>query len=203
MTVTGDPTFDGADRMPYDFPGVARSMDFMAPEGYGRIGSWQRVRPGIFTVAYARACAPGKPVLWAEAGTNAWDTRQQRTGTEGLDFQRTFYTDFYRMVLESYSNGVVWWWYPGGFRVNERSDFGIINPDGTDRPVTKVIRQFADRVLAPRAIPTPDTWIELDRDADARGLYGAYQHVAGEFWRALEAGQTPGLKRTTPRPSGR
>lgn len=195
MTVTSDPTFDGSDRMPYDFPGVAASMDFMAPEGYGRIGDWMRVRPGIFTVAYARACAPGKPVVWAEAGTSTWDARRQVTGPENLEFQRQFYADFYRMVLESYSNGVVWWWYPGGYRVNERSDFGIINPDGTDRPVTRVIRQFAPRVLAPRTIPTPDIWIELDRDADARGLHGAYERVQAEFWNTIEAGKHPGLKK--------
>ena len=43
-------------------------------------------------------------------------------------------------------DGVAWWWYPGGYRVNERSDFGIINPDGTDRPVTKVIREFGPKL---------------------------------------------------------
>jgi hypothetical protein len=75
MTVTGDPTFDGANNMPYDFQGVSRSMDFLSPEGYGRIGDWERVKPGIFTVAYGRYCAPDKPVLWAEAGVHAWNVQ--------------------------------------------------------------------------------------------------------------------------------
>ena len=194
MTVTGDPTFDGSNNMPYDFAGVARSMDFMAPEGYGRIGDWDRVKPGIFTVAYARYAAPGKPVLWAEAGVHAWNNREMRTDPDLLAFQARFYADYYRMVLASHSNGIVWWWYPGGYRTNEQSDYGILNPDGTDRPVTDVIRRFGPDVLSTRDIPQPDVWIDIDRDADSRGLPGIYDQVKDQFWRAIDAGQFPELR---------
>jgi hypothetical protein len=98
------------------------------------------------------------------------------------------------MMLASHSNGVAWWWYPGGYRVNERSDYGIINPDGTDRPVTKVIREFGPKLTAERVIPKPNVWIEVDRDSDARGLFGVYEKVKGEFWRAVEAGKVVGLR---------
>ncbi|MBM4032247.1 MAG: hypothetical protein FJ291_10720 [Planctomycetes bacterium] len=197
MTVTGDPTFNDPSRMPYDFPGVAKAMDFLAPEGYGRIGDWEKVKAGLFTVAYARACAPDKPVFWAEAGVSAWDEEAMAATPEKLDFQARFYRDFCRMMLASHSNGVAWWWYPGGYRVNERSDYGIINPDGTDRPVTKVIREFGPKLAAERVIPKPDVWIEIDRDADARGLFGAYEKVKGEFWKAVEAGKVVGLRAVT------
>ena len=40
----------------------------------------------------------------------------------------------YRMFIESGADGVFFWWYPGGFRLGENSDFGIINPDGTTDP---------------------------------------------------------------------
>ncbi|HUT34946.1 MAG TPA: hypothetical protein VNE39_15760, partial [Planctomycetota bacterium] len=197
MTVTGDPTFNSAHSMPYDFKGVAKAMDFLAPEGYGRIGDWERVKAGLFTVATARMCAPDKPVFWAEAGVSAWDNEAMAATPEKLDFQARFYRDFYRMMLASHSNGVAWWWYPGGYRVNERSDYGIINPDGTDRPVTKVIREFGPKLTAERAIPKPDVWIDIDRDADARGLFGVYEKVKGEFWRAVEVGKVVGLRRVT------
>lgn len=193
MTVTGDPTFDGSRRMPYDFRGVARSMDFLAPEGYGRIGDWEKVKPGLFTVAYARCCAPGKPVLWAEAGTSVWDQQNMRVDPGRLEFQAEYYEDFYRMVLQSHSNGVVWWWYPGGYRQNERSDFGILNPDGTDRPVTAVIRRFAAETLTARTIPAPEVLIEIDREGDARGLFGVYERVKERFWAAVDSGRNPGL----------
>ena len=153
MTVTGDPTYNGAENMPYDFMGVADCMDFLAPEGYGRIGGWERIKPGIFTVAYGRFCAPKKPVLWAEAGVHAWNEQDMISDPDLLDYQGRFFENFYKMVLQSNSNGIVWWWYPGGYRANERSDYGIINPDGTDRPNTKVIRQYADKILAERTIP--------------------------------------------------
>ena len=41
-----------------------------------------------------------------------------------------------RLLIESGADGVYFWWYPGGFRVNENSDYGIINPDGTDQRST-------------------------------------------------------------------
>jgi len=202
MTVTGDPTFDGSRKMPYDFPGVARSMDFMAPEGYGRVGDWKRIEPGLFTVAWARACAPGKPVLWTEAGVSAWGRPTAGSGSgagavdpQRLEFQARYFDDFARMVLASRSSGVVWWWYPGGYRTNERSDYGIIEADGTDRPVTRVLRRLSPRLLAPRDIPTPDVWIDVDRGADARGLHGIWDRVGERFLDAIETGRTPGIRR--------
>ena len=197
MTVTGDPTYNWDRKMPYDFKGVCRAMDFLAPEGYGRIGDWERVKPGMFTVAYARMCAQGKPVFWAEAGVSAWDNARMESTPEKLAFQGRYFRDYYKMMLASHSNGIAWWWYPGGYRVGERSDYGIINPDGTDRPVTKVIREHAKQFTAERVIPKPNYWITVDRDADARGLHGIYEKVKDEYWRAIEAGKVVGLREKT------
>lgn len=194
MTVSGDPTFKGDVRMPYDFKAVADCMDFFAPEGYGRIGGWEQIKPGLFTVAYARYCAPKKPVVWAEAGVHAWNNQTMQTDPDLLEIQREFYKNFYEMVLQSYSNGVVWWWYPGGYRANERSDYGIIHPDGTDRPCTQMIRQYAERVLADKRVPAPNVFIPIDRDADARGLFGIYETVKDRFWAAIESGRFPSLQ---------
>jgi hypothetical protein len=105
-----------------------------------------------------------------------------------------FYMDFFRMLRESGADGVFFWWYPGGFRLNEKSDFGIINSDGTDRPVTRVIRAEGPRFLEAPKPPAPSAWIAIDRDADARGIYGVYQAAAPEFWQATEGGSTVGLK---------
>jgi len=62
------------------------------------------------------------------------------------------------------------WWYPGGFRCGENSDFGIINPDGSDRPVTKVIRKLGPQLLNYAPANLIDHWITIDRDARAEGL---------------------------------
>ena len=193
MTVAGDPTFNQAHNLPYDFRSLVRSVDLFEPEGYGRIGDWDRVRPGLFTVAYARAVDPAKPVMWAEFGVSAWDMDQMRTPPSSLEFQGRFYDDFLRMALHSGANGAVCWWYPGGFRTNEKSDYGIFNPDGTDRPATVALRKYAEPMTRPREIPRPDVWIEFNPD-DPAGIEGIYKQVSASYWQAVESGQVPGLR---------
>jgi len=193
MTVAGDPTFDQAQNMPYDFRSLATCVDIFEPEGYGRIGDWQQVKPGLFTVAYARAVDRTKPILWAEFGVSTWDGNAMETSARNLDFQARFYDDFLKMVLQSGANGAVCWWYPGGFRVGENSDFGIINPDGTDRPVSAVLRKYATLLTQPRDLPQPTEWIEYNPD-DPAGVQGIYNQVSQRFWQALDGGKVPGLK---------
>jgi hypothetical protein len=96
-------------------------------------------------------------------------------------------------VSFSGADGISFWWYPGGFRLNENSDYGIINPDGTDREITQVIRTEGAKYLrAPK--PPANYWITVDRNRDARGLNGIYEAVKAEYWQAIAEGKRPGLK---------
>jgi len=190
---TGDPTADPA-RFGYDFRGLAYSMDIMQPEGYGRIGDWEAVRPGVFTAVYSRYAAPGRPLLWAEFGRHVWAGSNFPEKNPLLETQAEFYEDFYRMSAISHADGTVCWWFPGGYRVNENSDYGILNPDGSDRPVTEVIRRWAGRISEGNPEPPVDYWITVDRDEDVRGIYGIYEKVKDEFWGAIAAGRFPGLR---------
>jgi hypothetical protein len=193
MQFAGDPTHN-ASPLPYDLYGLRDGVDIWEPEAYGRIGDWERVKPGHFTAAYARLCDPAKPVLWAEMGVHVWDLKTMSPERKRMEFQAAYYRDFYRMMIDSGADGVFFWWYPGGYRVNEQSDYGIINPDGSDRPVTKVIREEGPRLVsAPKPAP-PDVWIDIDRDADARGLVGVYEAVKDQYWQAIEEGRRPGLR---------
>jgi hypothetical protein len=195
MQHAGDPTFNWDAFLPYDFNGLAAAVDIWEPEAYGRIGDWERVKPGRFTSDYARLCDAAKPVVWAEMGHSVWNNQHMSPAAEQLDFQARYFSDFYRMMTDSGADGIFFWWYPGGYRLNESSDFGIINPDGTDRPVTKIIRDEGGKFLQARKTATkPDYWITVDRDRDARGLFGIYEAVKGEYWAAIAAGKTPGLK---------
>lgn len=193
MTIAGDPTVHPT-TMGYDFGALAKSMDIMCPEGYGRIGDWKQVVPGWFTAAYSRCAAPGKPVMWAEFGNTAWDVARSAPDPKRLDSIAQFYRDFLTMALKSGSNGVVCWYYPGGFRVGENSDFGIINPDGTWRGITEALHEFAPRFTQPRDIPQPNVWLDVDRDADARGLQGIWAAVGRPFLAAIDQGKVPGLR---------
>jgi hypothetical protein len=192
MSIAGDPTV-GAASMGYDFRGLAKSVDVMEPEGYGRIGNRDRVLPGWFTAAYARYAAPGRPVMWAEFGTSVWDQARMTQDPNRLAFAAQFYRDFLTMALKSGANGTVCWFYPGGYRWNERSDFGIINPDGTWRDLTKVLHEFSGPMTAERAIPPGDVRLKVDRDADARGLQGIWSAVGEAFTSAVRDGKFPVL----------
>ena len=194
MSNAGDPTYNWDAGLPYDFYGLADAVDIWAPEAYGRIGDWERVRAGEFTAAYARLCDARKPLMWAEMGYTVWDMNRMAPDAEKLAFEGHYYADFYRMMVESGADGVFFWWYPGGFRLGENSDFGIINPDGTDRPVTKVIRSEGPKFIKARKPGKPDYWIAVDRDRDARGLFGMYEAAGGEFWKAMSEGRRPALK---------
>jgi hypothetical protein len=110
-----------------------------------------------------------------------------------LEFQAKFYEHFYHMITESAADGVFSWWYPGGFRYGETSDYGVIHPDGTDRPVTQVIRKAGPTFLDAPDPSGPAYRIEFDRDAHAGGIVGVYEKVADEFWVAIEAGKAPYL----------
>lgn len=194
MAEAGNPTYRWDGRIPYDWPYLASAVDIIEPEAYGRIGDWERVKPGWFEVAYAKWAAPAKPCIWAEMGVSTWDITRMQNSRKKLDFQAMYHEAWYKMLNGSGANGVYFWWYPGGFRYGENSDFGIINPDGTDRPATKVIRANADRYLNAPAPKKPDYWIEIDRDLHPVGIAGIYDKAKDEFWKAIDEGKRPGLR---------
>lgn len=192
MNLAGDPTGTPS-RMPYEFKALAPSMDFMAPEAYGRLGDWNNVKLGMFTAAYSRYSAPDHPMIWSEAGYSVWSGDNFAPDNDKLRVQGQFYRDFLTMIEQSHADGVVFWWYPGGFRFNENSDYGILNPDGSDRPATEVIREFANRLKQPGTKPTPDVEIPVNRDASSKGIAGIYEQAKDSFWQAIEDGYFPGL----------
>ena len=192
MNHAGDPT--DRDGMPYGFEGVSRATDYLAPEGYGRVGGWAEVRPGWFTAAYARAVAPDKPLVWAEVGTSVWDEAAVAPAPETLAFQGRFYDDFFHMATASGADGLFFWWFAGGYRFGEGSDYGLINPDGTDRPSSLAVRRNAAAFLSAPAPAAPDVWLPFDRDAYGNGLVGVYDALSVPFWSAIVQGHRPGLR---------
>lgn len=194
MAEAGNPTFRWDKAVPFDFAYLAGAVDILEPEAYGRIGDWEKVKPGRFEYEYARWANPNLPLLWAEMGTSIWVESRMMAPEDRIVFQGEYFKHFYRMLNESGADGVFSWWYPGGYRVGECSDFGIIEPDGTDRSVTSVIRDHAQAFLqGPDAKPV-DHWIDIDRDAHPDGIGGVYESVKEAYWKAIEEGKTPGVK---------
>ncbi len=192
MSEAGNPTVPPS-WFAYDFVGLAEAVDLYEPEGYGRIGEWDKVRPGWFTTAYARAVNPALPVMWAEFGYTSWDMTTMSQDAERLAWIAGYYDRFYDMVARSGADGTVCWWFPGGFRVGENSDYGILNPDRSWRDITRVIHRWSGPLRAARPRPEPDLVLPVRRD-HPQGISGNYDDVQERFWSAVEAGRVPGLR---------
>ncbi len=180
-----------AGQAPFDLLSGAAHLDFISPEGYALGGAWPEFRGGGLTTAYARWAGNGKPVFWAEFGQSVYpDTTPDKIAAQGA-----YYDKMYRLLLDSGANGSAAWWYPGGLRVDENSDFGIVSPDGSPRPAARRLQRHAAGEL-PRAMvnPPPTAWITVDRDADARGYAGIYARWRGEYARMRAAGLRPGVR---------
>ena len=197
MTGASDPLWDDGGEG-YQFEGVARAVAFLSPESYGQVGTVAGDLAIHFRVAYARSVAPHEPVLWAETGMSVWDAGAGVDGPDALTTQGVDYAKFYDLARSSGADGIVWWWYPGGFRFGENSDFGLINPDGTDRPATTVVRREGPRFLAAPSPPAPDVWLNYDRDQHPDGAVGVFRGLKAAFADALTRGRTPGLRAKTP-----
>jgi hypothetical protein len=195
MSEAGNPTYSTTQIIPYDFPYLSAAVDFLAPEAYGRIGGWQEIKPGWFERKYAKWAAPHKPMIWAEAGTSVWVRSRMTTLASQLQFQADYYENFIKMMLESGANGIFFWYYPGGYRIDENSDYGIINPDGSNRPVSKIIRENASLFLSTSSFPDENNYqVEIDRDAHCEGIAGIYNAVKECFWEKIESGYNVGLR---------
>ena len=57
-----------------------------------------------------------------------------------------------------------------------------------------MIREQGRALLAARFPAEPARWIAVDRARDARGLFGIYEAVKADYWRAMETGAPVGLR---------
>jgi len=171
--------------MTYDTGTAAAHLDFLAPHAYLIPIPWPNGRGLGFSAAYTRYRSGGKPVYWSEYGID--------TGANGerLADQQSICDSVMRLVDEDGSGGHAAWWMPGGWRVDEKSDFGILNPDGSPRPCGHVLAQwgasFAANPPAPGGRdPLPLT---VDRDADARGDVGLALRWQKDYAQARQGGR--------------
>jgi hypothetical protein len=81
---------------------------------------------------------------------------------------------FYKVVLETGCNGIAPWWWPGGFREGEYSDYGLLNLDGTPRASIQLLEKYAPMMKKPRNRPKAHEFITIDRDGNS----GGYWHLA-------------------------
>lgn len=194
--------------------GVAKHCDFLCPEGYNlaKAGPAQpadpdELRKGGLVTLYYRFLSREKPVVWMEFGTSVngmhtpWHTGMEHVRASELERQRTEFGHYYQMFVESGARGAAPWWLPGGYRLGEMSDFGLVDPDGTERPACAVLRKYQPKFaqvgngtcIAPiepaqREPGRPVILLDLDAHyADAWNVYGT------QYLDAIRSGHLPYL----------
>ncbi len=189
--------FRQGNTLPHDFTftATAKHIDFISPEGYAIEQSEQGYYAAGFITRYVHFLSRGKPVLWAEFGKSIWDGQRMEPSRDAARDTAEYHDMFYRMVLESGANGTAPWWWPGGYRVGERSDYGIMNPDGTERPAANLIRHYAPQLKAQRTWPPATSWLTLDRDQHAGGYWHACFNTGRDAYRdAVRQGGQLGIR---------
>ncbi|MFH0908494.1 MAG: hypothetical protein V1929_07015 [bacterium] len=157
---------------PIDPATGATHFDFISPEGWGLGDDERAVQEASFLVAYCRGAAGGKPVAWLEFGSLVGE----RPTLMDLRKQATAYKRLFDLMIRSRSSACFAWWYPGGLRVDDNSDYGIVNPDGTWRPVVDAFSDLTYKLRQSNKNAPPWRGREVDRDANARGLSGLWDH---------------------------
>ena len=188
---------------------VAKHVDFLCPEGYNlhKMGAGMSAPPddlrkgGMVTLFY-RFISREKPVVWMEFGYtvngihDSWKTGREHISPEQLSFQHEDYENFYKMFIESGARGAAPWWLPGGFRLGENSDFGVLEPDGTERPACQVLREFLPKFAQVKqencvASAGAEHVITLDFDAHYADAWDTY---SAQYLEAVKAGRMPQLR---------
>jgi len=190
-------SFRQGNTLPHDFTLTAtpKHIDFICPEGYSIPHSEDGSSVAGFITRYVDFTSRGKPVLWSEFGSSVWDSQAMSPSEESILRQAEYHRLFYDMVLDSGAHGTAPWWWPGGYRVNERSDFGIVNMDGTFRPAARLIEKYAPLIQGSRTKLQPSQWLSVDRDAHPGGYWHmAFHEGKDAYSEAREGGRVLGLK---------
>ncbi len=163
--------------MAYDPISGAKHLDFTSPEGWGLRRDWMQFKSAGFITAYCRYAGNGKPVFWSEYGLSLHPSYKP----EDYEHQAKIHEWLGHMVLLSEAHGDASWWWPGGYRVNENSDYGIIHPWRAPRAAATGLMDNARDICAPRDRLKNRRVITIDRDAYVQGLAGAWQEFGDRY----------------------
>jgi len=188
-----------ATQLPIDLASGIKHLDFLSPEGYNIGGDRRGFLKGGFDSAYARFVSRGKPIYWAEYGSPLFVgvlpvKYTPETGMDQESAEADYYRNFINMTYEVGANASAGWWWPGGLRVDEKSDYGVINPDGTPRSAAMEFTRIAKKYKTPHDSRKPDVVLTIDRDKYIPGYAGIYKESALAWADMYLDGKFPELK---------
>ena len=177
---------------PLDLFASAKHLDFISPEWYSLTMPEETLKAG-FNSVYSYFVSNYKPVFWSEFGISVWDPISNGASPDILSKQARYYNNFINMCIKSGTQGLAAWWFPGGFRVDEKSDYGIFEQDRTPRPAVESLMKAVSLFKEESVPTTPKRFIKIDRYASCLGYYDVYRNARDEYLDAVDAGEFPGI----------
>ncbi|HEY5141580.1 MAG TPA: beta-galactosidase, partial [Methylococcales bacterium] len=171
-------------RMPFDMISGAAHLDYISPEAYGLLyGPWSRVEDGKLVTALARYDGHGKPIVWMEYGQTIVDIFRGVWKQDSLNYftQDKFVRNILRLMKEVQASGSFAWWWPGGYRIEEKSDFGFTEPFGSPRPALRTLSSMIPELMSQKGEYKTQKDIIIDRDMHPRGASMIIERHRKEF----------------------
>ena len=184
----------GARGMQYDLAWGAMHLDFTSPESWG-YGPGNMDEFGLM-VQYGRSVSYFKPVFMSEGGLSIWPGE----AAVKLAEQGEHYRVMLRTASRTGASGVAPWWWPGGFRYGENSDYGIVAGSGTLRPAALVMEASAAAMKVAEPPARPTDFGDINREDLPGGMFQFRQDHREVFLSALATGELFGfIEREAPR----
>ncbi|MBQ9358413.1 MAG: hypothetical protein IJT95_02590, partial [Abditibacteriota bacterium] len=189
--------------MPFDLKAGVRHLDYTAPEAYNIGADRAGFLKGHLNNVYGRFVSQGKPVMWPEYGSPLFYsgggvtryTYRPGAGYSRLANEAAYYAGMADFIIETKANGALGWWFPGGYRVDEMSDFGITNHDGTLRPAGAMIMEKSPLIVKGFGSEEREKEVfEIDRDLYPSGYAGLFTEFAPKIADSFMSGKAPVLK---------
>ncbi|MEN6535735.1 MAG: hypothetical protein ABFD89_18875, partial [Bryobacteraceae bacterium] len=173
-----------------------KHVDFFAMEGHNFKASVPSATEAAgFTNRYIHFATKGLPYFWVEFTADVWNSATMLPDENKFAYQIQCHEIVYREGLENGAKGGAPWWLIGGYRVNEKNDQGIINPDGTLRPSGRLLQQYAALFKKSGTYPEADTWFDFDRDRHSGGLFHlVFDEGAKAYKEAAAQGHKLGIR---------
>jgi hypothetical protein len=183
----------------YTLTSTLKHVDFFSMEAYS-FPPLENGRNKVgFVNRYLSYALPNKPFMWNEYGYGGpWGQHTRHLDGEDVEYQFEYVDMVNSEAYKNGANGIAPWWFAGGLRASEKTDFGITTPEGTLRPSGESVKKYGEMYrTAPPSRPKPDKWMTIDLDAHSGGLW----HVTNTFGadayeKATAEGKTLGIRTT-------
>ena len=184
---------------PNDFTltSTLKHVDYYNMEGYSFPPKENGVNKAGFVNRYLCYVFDDKPFMWNEYGYGGpWGKYTHHLDGEDLVYQGEYVEMINSLAYKNGANGIAPWWFPGGLRASEKTDFGITTPEGTLRPSGESMKKYAAMYRnTPPERPVPNEWFTFDTDAHSGGLwYVAFNDGADAYEQATTDNKTLGVK---------